>query len=57
MCNYFEFGPVVQEMYSQACMMQAPNGYSRCACLRQVLAYYKYISTHLPSLGTQDLLA
>ena len=26
-------------------------------CLRQMLAYYRYISTHLPSLGIQDVLA
>ena len=43
--------------YSLTCIQQASKGSLKSACLRQVLAEYRYISMYLPVLGTGYMLA
>ena len=43
--------------YSPTCIKEAPKGQSKPACLRQVLASYRYISMYLPVLGSEYMLA
>ena len=43
--------------YSPTCIKQATKGQSKPACLRQVLAQYRYISMYLPILVSEYMLA